>query len=231
MKFSCTTCDNFKNGHFYHYYLHNKVHLRAKIKIKCFCFIKINNISSYHRHLQKFHEVYHKKYIVPHQKKRGTKYPDIDTGCPSESDEEIELMEIDEAEDFEEAILMAPNEKVKSISTEFIDDILKFKLEKSLENTIFCEIISKMISFFEKIKRNSDRDFIISYVSSKLKSGKSIDRYFKSLPNYVEPKPFSVAGEEVDKKYKYHYIDIKRVLKNMLSNEEVFYQLLERPSN
>ena len=122
----------------------------------------------------------------------------------------------------EEKLTIPPNEKVKSISTEFIDNLLKFKLEKSLENTIFCEIISKMIFFFEKIERNSDGDFIILYVSSKLKSGKSIDRYFKSLPNYVEPKPFSVAGEEVDKKYKYHYIDIKRVLKNMLSNEEVF---------
>ena len=205
MKFSCPNCDQFKNGHFYHYYQHIINHLKTGNPIKCFCYRKINSIRSFQEHLKLFHQYYNKRYIVIHKKRKGTKYGDMDTGCPSESDEEIQHMEIEEeAEDGGETFTIPRNEKVKSVSTEFIYDLLKFKLEKSLENTIFCEIISKMISFFDKIKRNNDRDFIISYVSSKLKSGKSIDRYFKSLPNYIEPKPFSVASEEVDKKYKYH---------------------------
>ena len=107
--------------------------------------------------------------------------------------------------EFEESL---SSESVLKKAQTFLNDVLKFKLENNLQHNVFSGLTEKFINFFEYIHNNQSRDLIIGCIKDRLKSGRSIERYIQSLPNYVKAEQKIIKTED-GKKYRYHYVDIK----------------------
>lgn len=225
--FSCNKCSEIKNAHFRPYFEHMKSHLKNLKKgdnVKCFCFETINSLPSYFRHFVQKHKDLNRKYISVFRKNKGKRKPQINIFAVDE-----QLKHLSDEEYFENE-LQHSTESVLAGSKPFLNDILKFKLENNLEHSVFCGLAEKFLTFFEQIKHNPEKESIISCVRDRLACGRSIERYIRSLPNFVEPEQFIYRPDDDDKVYRYHMVDIKKVLNNLVSNEDIFYELFLRPS-
>ena len=94
--------------------------------------------------------------------------------------------------EFEESL---SSESVLKKAQTFLN-ILKFKLEKNLQHNVFCGPTEKFINFFEDIHNNQSRELIIGCIKDRLKSGRSIERYIQSLPNYVKAEQKVIKTED-----------------------------------